>query len=58
VNDPENDSFQGLYQRLLEAAKEAARRNRERLDKLRRQYDLPDEAINGLDWEADAPADD
>jgi hypothetical protein len=41
--------FDDLYQRLLEAAREIARRNRSRIDDLRRRFDLPEDLMEKLD---------
>ena len=56
VNDPDDPSLRDRYKRLLEAAKEVARRNRERIDQLRRQFHLPDELTRGLEWEENSPS--
>jgi hypothetical protein len=57
VNAPDNQSFPDLYERLLEAAREVARRNRKRIDNLRRQFDLTDELTHGFDGEENALSD-
>ena len=49
LNSTDDRMFDDLYQRLLEAAREIARRNRSRIDDLRRRFDLPEDLMEKLD---------